>query len=96
MNPELLATLRKWQASDDPVQRRHAEWRLSVTDQQLADAARAARLVPCNEAIAALALVMACPYRSTTGCGCSGARCALRGAIVNHRDCLECVQRYGY
>ena len=32
MNPELLATLRKWQASDDPVQRAHAQWRLSQPD----------------------------------------------------------------
>ncbi len=96
MTPALRTMLGQWLESGTDTQRRHAEWRLSVTDQQLADAARAAPLVPCNEAIAALALVKACPYRSTTGCGCSGARCALRGAIVNHRDCLECVQRYGY
>jgi len=54
MNPELLATLRKWQASDDPVERAHAEWRLTQPDQveQLepteSDAARAVRLIQEN------------------------------------------------
>jgi hypothetical protein len=45
MTPELRAELERWLLSPDPVERRHAEWRLSVTDQQLADAARAARLI---------------------------------------------------
>jgi hypothetical protein len=37
-----------------------------------------------------------CPFRAAgPGCGCSGARCALkRGAIVGPRDCLECVTNY--
>lgn len=49
----------------------------------------------------------ACPYRSTVGCGCAGARCGLkidplgpvatprRWAIVSHRDCAACIERYG-
>ncbi len=48
MSPELLAVLRKWQASNDPVERAHARWRLSVTDQDLADAARAAQITAEN------------------------------------------------
>jgi hypothetical protein len=37
-----------------------------------------------------------CEWRSTEGCGCAGARCALRGgAIVSHLDCFDCVGRYG-
>jgi hypothetical protein len=45
MTPELRATLESWLASPDPVLRRAARWRLSVTDAELADAARAARLI---------------------------------------------------
>ncbi len=48
---------------------------------------------------AAVALVhqmKSCPFRSVDpGCGCSGARCALRrGGIVSHVDCFACLKAY--
>jgi len=52
-------------------------------------------LIPLTESLGLLRLVKLCRYRSTTGCGCSGARCGLRSAIVSHRDCLDCVRSYG-
>ncbi len=52
-------------------------------------------LIPLAEALEMLRVVKLCQYRSTAGCGCSGARCGLRSAIVSHRDCLDCVERYG-
>jgi hypothetical protein len=67
------------------------------------DAARVA------EALRLTAALHACPYRSTVGCGCGGARCALklatvarngrteigRGGSVSHRDCYECIRAHG-
>jgi hypothetical protein len=35
-------------------------------------------LIPLAESLELLGLVKLCQYRSTAGCGCSGARCALR------------------
>ena len=52
-------------------------------------------LVPVSEVMALLKIVHRCLYRSTEGCGCSGARCALAGRIVGPHDCLECVRTYG-
>ena len=52
-------------------------------------------LIPLTESLGLLRLVKLCRYRSTTSCGCSGARCGLRSAIVSHRDCLDCVRSYG-
>jgi len=51
MNPELLATLQRWQASDDPIKRAHAQWRLVQPDQvdpAESDTVRAARLIAEN------------------------------------------------
>lgn len=50
-----------------------------------------------EETIRQLGVVKRCPYRSVdAGCGCSGARCALRGhAVVSHLDCLDCVRVFG-
>ena len=42
------ATLESWLKSDDEVARRHAVWRLSVTDAELEDAERAAKLIAEN------------------------------------------------
>ena len=92
MSPELLATLRKWQASDDPVERAHARWRLSQPE-TLKEPTSA--LMPLAEALQLHRLMRRCPWRSTEGCGCTGARCGLRSAIVSHRDCLDCVRTYG-
>ncbi|MGO9111943.1 MAG: hypothetical protein ACLP9L_22180 [Thermoguttaceae bacterium] len=53
-------------------------------------------LIPLPKALALHRLMRACPYRSVwPPCGCSGARCGLRAAIVSHRDCLDCVRVYG-
>ncbi len=99
MSPELRATLESWLCSDDPIARAHAVWRLAQPD-TLPDQPT----IPLPEALAALAIVRRCPYRSTAGCGCTGARCALRGLTphaprptphVSHRDCLDCARRYG-
>ncbi len=92
MSPELLATLRRWQESDDPVERAHAQWRLNQTD-TLKEPTPA--LMPLAEALQLHRLMRGCPWRSTEGCGCTGARCGLRSAIVSHRDCLDCVRTYG-
>ncbi len=52
-------------------------------------------LVPLGEALHAMVLVRACLWRSRSGCGCAGARCAIRGSPVSDRDCIDCVRRYG-
>jgi len=100
MNPELLATLRKWQASDDPVERAHARWRLSQPETLKAlpsppGCGPTPALMPLAEALQLHRLMRRCPWRSTEGCGCTGARCGLRSAIVSHRDCLDCLRAYG-
>ncbi len=60
------------------------------------NATRLADFIPLPEALALHQLVTRCPYRSRdAACGCSGHRCGLRSAIVSHRDCLDCVKRYG-
>ena len=92
MSPELLATLRKWQSSDDPVERAHAQWRLS---QPIRSRIPPLPPCPCAEAMKLHRLMHRCLWRSTEGCGCTGVRCGLRGVIVSHRDCLECVRIYG-
>jgi len=92
MSPELLATLRKWQASDDPVEHAHAQWRLSQPD-TLKEPMPA--LMPLAKALRLHVLMRRCPWRSIEGCGCNGARCSLRSAIVSHLDCLNCVRTYG-
>lgn len=51
--------------------------------------------IPLLEALKLHRQIHGCRYRSTTGCGCSGARCGLRSATVSHRDCLACVRTYG-
>lgn len=51
MNEELRAKLESWLLSDDPVQRQHAKFRLSLTDEQaqvMADVVRATRLIAEN------------------------------------------------
>lgn len=50
---------------------------------------------PVHESLALTRSMNRCDFRSTKGCGCSGARCALRGgAIVSHVDCFDCLRRY--
>jgi hypothetical protein len=52
--------------------------------------------MPLTESLALLRLVNTCPYRSRdAACGCSGARCGLRAAVVNHINCLECMRTHG-
>lgn len=48
------------------------------------------------ESLALTRAMGACPYRATgPGCGCGGARCALRGGrTVSHVDCFDCLRRY--
>lgn len=51
MSPELLETLHKWLASDDPVERAHARWRLdqpNALPESESDTDRAARLITEN------------------------------------------------
>ena len=94
MSPELRAKLHEWLCSGDPVERAHAAWRLNQPD-TLMPTTPDPPLIPLTESLELLRLVKLCRYRSTTGCGCSGARCGLRSAIVSHRDCLDCVRSYG-
>ena len=111
MSPELRdplgARLQEWLCSGDPVERAHAAWRLNQPDPLMPGRAPVGvghevvgwapdpPLIPLTESLELLRLVKLCRYRSTTGCGCSGARCGLRSAIVSHRDCLDCVRSYG-
>ena len=83
--------MERWLCSADPVQRAHAAYRLALGDRE----PEASPPMPTAEAVATLALIRRCPYRSTEGCGCSGARCGLTQRIVSHLDCLECAKRYG-
>ena len=96
MSPELLQTLLKWLRSGDPVERAHAAWRLNQPDTLMPGPQQGwapdPPLIPLTESLELLRLVKLCRYRSTTGCGCSGARRGLRSAIVFHRDCLDCVR----
>jgi hypothetical protein len=94
MSAELRAKLQEWLCSGDPVERAHAAWRLNQPD-TLMPTAPDPPLIPLTESLELLRLVKLCRYRSTTGCGCSGARCGLQSAIVSHRDCLDCVRSYG-
>ena len=94
MSAELRAKLQEWLCSGDPVKRTHAAWRLNQPD-TLMPTPPDPPLIPLTESLELLRLVKLCRYRSTTGCGCSGARCGLQSAIVSHRDCLDCVRSYG-
>ena len=94
MSAELRAKLQEWLCSGDPVERAHAAWRLNQPD-TLMPTPPDPPLIPLTESLELLRLVKFCRYRSTTGCGCSGARCGLRSAIVSHRDCLDCVRSNG-
>jgi hypothetical protein len=62
----------------------------------IAPRSAAAARVPVAESLARTTAMKACAFRSTgPGCGCSGARCALRGhAVVNHIECFACVETY--
>lgn len=85
-----------WLCSSDPVERAHATWRLAQGD--TLHAARSTlddSLIPLAEALELHRLMHRCGYRSTTGCGCSGARCGLQSAMVSHRECLACVRTFG-
>jgi hypothetical protein len=88
-----------WLQSDDPVERAHAVWRLNRPGTLMPGPQQGwapdPPLIPLTESLELLRLVKLCRYRSTTSCGCSGARCGLRSAIVSHRDCLDCVRSYG-
>ena len=92
MTAATRAMLVQWLASGTEIQQRHAAWRLSLPDEPEPEPQP---LIPLAQVIAGLALVHRCPYRNATGCGCSGARCGLAGRIVSHRDCLDCVRRFG-
>ena len=93
MTPELRARLQEWLLSDDPVQRRHAIWRLAQPD-ILADESAP---IPLAESLPLLRLVNLCLYRSRdAACGCTGHRCALRSDLVTHLDCLDCARTYGH
>jgi len=94
MSAELRAKLQEWLCSGDPVERAHAAWRLNQPD-TLMPTPPDPPLIPLTESLELLRLVKLCRYRSTTGCGCSGARCGLQSAIVSHRDCLDCVRSCG-
>ncbi len=94
MSPELRAKLQEWLCSGGPVERTHAAWRLNQPD-TLMPTPPHPPLIPLTESLELLRLVKLCRYRSAIGCGCSGARCGLRSAIVSHRDCLDCVRSYG-
>lgn len=85
-----------WAAEDpaDPLKLRHICGRSGMPANPgamvRADGRSAAQAVTLTR------LVHACPFRNAQGCGCAGARCALRdGAIVSHAECFDCVERYG-
>jgi hypothetical protein len=75
----------------DPVKLRHIRHRSERGPAQADPAAPSVR-----ESLELTRLMRACPYRSTdAGCGCSGGRCALRGAsVVSHIDCFACLRRH--
>ncbi len=87
--------LEQWLESGTDIQRQHATWRLSLPDVPDTEPEPFVPIVPVSEVLAGLRIIRRCGYRNATGCGCTGARCGLRGSIVSHRDCLECVRRYG-
>ncbi len=77
----------------DPVCLAHIRYRSGMP----AEVAAAAPPGPeAAEAIALARSMHACPYRSTRGCGCSGAKCGLRGGgFVAHPDCFACMSEFG-
>lgn len=82
-----------WAATGDPVLRRHIAARSGSPPELVVVAVERPETA---ETVAQVREINRCPYRSTVGCGCGGARCALRGgALVSHLDCLPCVRRYG-
>lgn len=48
MTPELRAMLEQWLESGTETQRRHAQWRLSITDAELSDMERAEKILAEN------------------------------------------------
>ena len=87
----------RWLCSEDnPDADQRDGYRRLVIQLAGGEAESAPPLVPLAKALALHRLVNSCPYRSRgPGCGCSGAHCGLRGSIVSHRDCLDCVKTYG-
>lgn len=78
----------------DPVKLAHIRSRSKMGDRP-----RREPITPSPETIQALALTRLmndCEFRSVgPGCGCSGAKCALRGAaVVSHLDCFACLKAY--
>lgn len=98
MTPETRDMLAGWLESGTDAQRAHARHRLAMPDTGPARDAPAAPPMPPMPAAAAMAALRAvrrCPWRSRPSCGCQAGRCAIRGADVPDRDCLDCVARYG-
>ena len=102
MSPELLATLRKWQASEDPVERAHARWRLSQPDTlSTSEMEDKPAQIPINEPplsfddrIQWIVQVQSCPWRTDKpNCSCPGkARCSQYLKDVTVNDCVTCIQ----
>lgn len=80
-----------------PAPNSAADWRRFIRDLHARDLHARGLDAPRPDVAEAVELTRrmnACPFRSTEGCGCSGARCALRGgAIVSHLDCFACLRR---
>lgn len=89
----------QWAAESppDPVKIAHIRHRsaLGPALRPVAESAELARPTVAESAELARRAA-ACPYRATgPGCGCSGARCALRaGSVVSHVECFDCLRRY--
>lgn len=86
----------RFRALCDAAHPDHAAWRARVVGLAADPPGSGPARRPVAESAELARAMRACPYRSTEGCGCAGGRCALRGgAIVSHRDCFPCLERYG-
>jgi hypothetical protein len=89
-----------WAAEDpqDEVKVRHIYTRSAAqkTEGHRLQSSRFEGPQPLEETLTLVRAMRACPFRSIdTGCGCAGGRCSLRhGAVVSHRDCMDCLRRY--
>jgi hypothetical protein len=84
----------RWAASGDAARRaRIVEMSVDPPDAPPAEFAPQSR-EGVAESWALTRRMKACPHRAVDpGCGCSGARCALKpGAVVSHRDCFACLK----
>lgn len=90
MTPDVRAHLESWLASDDPVRRKHAEWRLSLPDDYSPPAEPA---VHFHDEWSAR--IHACPDFNPGCCASPAPYCTRFGINPTRERCIECLEGGG-